>query len=820
MRVNALYGLSLALALASATDCALATVSEAQYNAVIEQARRGDTGPALEQLKAWAENEPRERQYLYDYAVVLVWAGQTSNALGLWPRLDLSDTPDYVLFTLGNAARHAHEFAMAQTIYQRVLQHEPRNPEASAALALIEADTGKVDAALDHIRAYLEPEPKPYRKTVLPLLHSRANVQQRKALFFEAAETYAEILAIEPADREALRERVFVTARLGAPQLALSYALRNAALFDDQETRRLRDEVIEREIRWGEAQLAHDPSSARYSGTDRALADSESLDCSGCNREQARESREIFNRMLALRDRVRMRDVITLYEQALRSGLKPPPYALAAAADAYSYEYKPARARDLYRQALEMTKSDPGAPNHEWTVGLVYAYVACGQFSSARKLVDTLMAREPPYVNRGLSGGVQIDNAPYIEVRQLQALERLFEGRLDESQQLLEHFLIAAPYNPAARTSYGTLLSVREKPRAAREQFGSVLVDAPEALDARIGYAEMQLALHEYAQAESAIKSLISYEPASREVQRAEREYQLYQRPQLIMQGNGGSTDSASVSSVTGSRDYGLETWAYSSPIDYRWRVYGHHYYAETLFDDIAVARSRIGLGGEYRGVDWNSMLEVNGDTHGDAGLSATTLWAPTDRWRVKGALDTNSNEVPLKARLASISGRDYQATVTRIVNESRHFDAGGMYVDFTDGNQRTQWHADWFERWRSGPVYLLDTTVDVGRSSNTVRNAPYFNPASDSNADLTLVNDWLTWRDPWRSFRQRVIILGGGYQQAHFGTSPIWGVRYEHEWSSASEFIVSYGFSRVHRSYDGVPQGLNSVYFNVNWML
>ena len=75
----------------------------------------------------------------------------------------------------------------------------------------------------------------------------------------------------------------------------------------------------------------------------------------------ASQRRLQFDRIVLLRNRVRMQDAVDLSESLLRDGIDVAPYAQAAAADAYLYLRQPEKARDLFLQAQSKGEIDFGA---------------------------------------------------------------------------------------------------------------------------------------------------------------------------------------------------------------------------------------------------------------------------------------------------------------------------------------------------------------------------------------------------------------------------------------------------------------------------
>jgi biofilm PGA synthesis protein PgaA len=98
------------------------------------------------------------------------------------------------------------------------------------------------------------------------------------------------------------------------------------------------------------------------------------------------------------------------------------------------------------------------------------------------------------------------------------------------------------------------------------------------------------------------------------------------------------------------------------------------------------------------------------------------------------------------------------------------------------------------------------------------VPTATYFNPSRDHAVDLTLLNEWLTWRFYTNAFRQRLALSVGQYWQNGFNTGATYGVRYEHQWDWQERLSLRYGIGHSAHPYDGVREPRDYAYIHLNW--
>lgn len=770
---------------------------EARYEASLTQARAGDPQGALPTLRALVKRYPKEIRYRYDLSTVLAWAGQDREALQLGSRFNRQQTPAYVLTTLAKSARNIRNDALATELYRSILRRDPGNWQVRIELAKLLEDQRQTDAALQLLLTQLHASPIRPTPERLALLHAQAHIFERQQDFLQAAATCQEILQLDPTDRTAQRQLVLLTDRVGAPQLALALAKRYPEALSMQEVNAIKQRSTALQIRWGEVWSDIKAGPARFADTDRALTDSADLQRSlrqAGQQETPVMNNAIFDEMVALRDRIRMQEVIARHEALTARDVDIPPYALAAAADAYLYERQPERARQLYQEAL--ARQSPNAQNLDWQRGLFYAEVESEDFDSAQDLIDQFTRPGDP---------LWVDS-------------RLAFERWDEAEQWAAGVLAKAPANFYARSKQATVQAARGQRRAANRTYGQMLADFPDSLTARIGYAETQLALARYPEAEREIAGLVADYPENRAVQRAASEWReqnswLFSLDSVM----GGSNDA---SAVFGNRDLYAQSFLYSPPIDYYYRGYVRLFDSEARFQDSQKAtRSRFGIGLEKRTTDWEWVAELNDELDGSSnpGTNLTLVYKPNDFLSFKGAYQSNTDDVPLKAVLNDIQAQLYLISATYSLNEARQLRFTFGYEPFNDDNNRFFINTSWFERLTNAPRYKLDAYFNLYASQNSASNVPYFNPKQDTSFDVTLANEWISWREYESSFKQRLVLTLGNYWQESYGNGGIYSVRYEQEWERARDINVRYGLGWLDRPYDGAPENRFYLYLTLN---
>jgi biofilm PGA synthesis protein PgaA len=756
----------------------------------------------LQRLKEQADRNPGTRSFLYDYVQALEEAGREAELLALRPRLDLVSAPATVLARFARAASSAKQFSLAVELFEAALGKAPDRIDLLSGLAYALVDAGRPADA----QARLETRPALLQKHVA-LLDAYAEALRARREYAQALLAYDRILVLEPANREAQRNRIFTVAQLGAPHRAVELAEQSPGLLTDAEFAQLRGDRAAVAARWGMA--ADQNAPARFAATDAALEQNAQLLSAT---EGAQKRRLQLDRVVLLRNRYRMREAVDLYDEVVAEAGDIPSYVQVAAADACLYLEKPERARDLYKAAIAAGSADIGAQ-----LGLFYAYNDTEEHQAAMEQIERVV-RETPTRVRAYSRLTEGDNPDYASAVATAGAARGYQDRLNEAQIQLEAFRNQAPWNMEGRERLAGVYSARGWPRRAELEYQWILAAETRNRAARVGRAHMQRERRDWRPAQSEALALDLEYPEDRQVQRVATLWRIHEMRELRIE--AGTGDSSGSAGPLGSREHQVESWLYSSPVRYDWRAFLHHYDAQATFPDGRGHWRRIGAGAEYRLRDWRASAEVSTGYGGDEGIGLTLAgdWSMDDYWNFEAETETSTRAIPLQARNAGVDGKSLRLGATYRISESRRFTAGVQAIDFSDGNNREILSATAFQRLYSGPVYKLDTILGLYTSRNSLANANYFNPESDVGVDFTLVGEQRLWRRYDRSFVHRAYLMLGSYQQTNFGTGATGGIRYEHEWSLDDRLTVLYGAQRTFHPYDGVREYMNWYNVMLNW--
>lgn len=764
------------------------------HQRAVELARQGDYEASLSLLEQLHRTEPSNLPVLYDYLVILTWAGKDRQAVSLLEKLPSNQAPSYVLEAAAKSLRNIKSFHRAEAVYREALKRFGDHLPLKLGLLLTLADGNRHAEAAPLIKALEQ-----HYSDNSEVLYALAYAAERRKDHVSALRHYQRILQLQPESQKAQRLEIFALAAIGDPFLAEELAVQRPGLLNSEDWRRLKADQAALTTRWGS--YGSDQPKQRFTETDQALEQLESnLKAALADQPDAAAfaRRARIDRLTALRDRVLMMQVETEYRSLQTEQVPLPPYGLQAVADALLYLEEPAEAAELYRQVLE---SQPD--NFEASRGLFFAYIEQEDFDRALDLGEQLRTRQ--------------ENRPEkLDAELLAALGQLFAGDLEETENRLTPLYRQAPANLDILGELGTLYGARGWPRRAEQTLGLGLGLDPAYLPLLTERAQNLLDLAEFPQAEKLIAQLGTDYPEHKTVQRLQRQWAAHDMRELQVYVDSGWSNGEAV----GSDDLSLAATLFSSPVAYRYRGFVSTYLDQASFPEGDETLQRFGAGIEYRHRDLLGTAELTWNVSGGRkfGTRLAATWTPDDVWSVPMEIELFSRETPLRALKNGIRADAASLGAIYRRNELQRWSLVTRFMDFSDGNFRYSVLAGAEQGLVILPHYRLDGLLNLYVSGNSETNTPYFNPRRDLDLTLTLANDWLLYRHYRFSFRNRLALSAGTYWQQDFGTAPVGIVRYEHVWEYSPRFFLLYGFSLARRSYDGDNENRLGCHLELFW--
>lgn len=770
------------------------------HRQAVELARQGDYAKALALFDDLSRSEPENLPVIYDYLVTLSWAGDDARVAAMFERLEAEKAPRYVLEAAAKSLRNLKSFDQAEVVYRIGIKRFGSYPEFRIGLLYTLVDAGKHQAAaqLSEVMAALY-------SGHIEAQFAIAYAAEGRRDYVAALQHYQRILQWQPGLKRAQRLEILTLAAIGEPFLAEEHAVRYPGLLNADELHRLKAAQAALTVRWGSH--GSDVSELRFAETDRALGMlegnlQEALAAEPPAEKYARQAR--IDRLVALRDRVLMAQVVDEYESLMSEQVSVPGYALQAAADAFLYLEQPRQASELYLRVLQLEPQ-----NFEASQGLFFAYVEQEDFERALALTETLCARQAKAPHGG-------DGPSRLETELLATMGQWFAGDLAGAESRLTPMYNRAPANINIIGELGGLYGARGWPRRAEETLGLGLALDPAYLSLRTGWAENRLDLAEFSQAEQLIGKLGEEYPEHKGVQRLQRLWQAHNMRELQVSVSSGWSSG----STFGSHDLSLAATLFSQPFGYRYRGFVSTYLDQATFPEGDKTLQRYGAGIEYRHRNLKGTAEFTWNASGGEkfGTRLAATWFPDDVWSVPFELEVFSRDTPLRALKHGIHADAAGVGVAYRRDELQRWYANVQFMDFSDDNFRYSVLAGVEQGLIVWPHYRLNGRLDLYTSGNSIRNTPYFNPRQDADLTLTLENDWLLYRHYRFSFRNRLALSVGGYWQQDFGADPTAAIRYEHVWEYSPRFFLLYGVSFARRTYDGDGENQLGCHLELNW--
>jgi biofilm PGA synthesis protein PgaA len=797
------------LCAATAVDARWALAQEPvarEHDAAVALARRGSTDAALAILERLARQNPADLAIARDRIVISTWAGRDADAVALYEKLTTQEQPDYVVESAARAYRNLHRYAEALALYRASATRNPSNPGIAAGEIETLADAGDASAALVLAEKIL----KEHGDTAAVLIAAAYAAQAARSPV-DALRFSDRALKRDPHNREARRQRVLAIESMGAPATALNLAQAEPGLLSADEIRRLEGSAAAQLVRWGPANPVDE--AERFAATDRGIAALDELIARWSSEGDAARDpllRARFDRLIALRDRGRMSDVVRGYETLTNTGVSVPNYALRSVASAYLALRQPETARDLYRRVLA---ADPGDVDSQ--LGLFNALVETEEFDEALRQVDATAARLASWTT--LKGARDpISNPDKLSADVAVANAHFYADDLPEAEQRFTAMTDLAPNNATLLTGLARVDGARGWPRRAAEVLERARAQQPQDAEVEILQAGLDLEMREWRYFGGAVEDLARRLPENTAVQRLEIQSDIHNRAEMQLYADRAYRSS---SNINGGNGIAAGLQIYSPPLSYDWRAFSGYRLAHERLPEGNITERVYDVGVEYRVRDFTAAAEGHFAQYGrnTGGGRVEGEWSRDDYWQIGGSGEKFSSDTPIRALFHGITADALNAHVVYRASESREVKLTSQAMLFSDGNTRTNLGADWRERMFTSPHFHINALGDLGLSHNTRPDAPYFNPRSAVLVAGGVELVQILYRRYELTYEHAVVGLAGPYWEQHFGTGLAWSAHYEQRIrGDALEAALGVGFAR--QPYDRVYENAVTLSFNLTW--
>ena len=432
-----------------------------------------------------------------------------------------------------------------------------------------------------------------------------------------------------------------------------------------------------------------------------------------------------------------------------------------------------------------------------------------------RSLINKITTSEPKYLNR-IDNPIVRENEKKLQADITKALGLSFGDDLAGSEKILMALHKVGPSNIELKNTLANVWRQRGWLDLAEITFKNNSVQEKHNTHSKYGQANTYLDGRAWALAEKELNELNQHIPPDEPILKdLNKRWKLHQKRQFI---SGVSTSDSSGSAVA-SKTKNFDALLYSAPFKDNYRAFAYTGYTNDDFPEGTGNILRPGAGLEYRSHQWLTTARLGVATNDGHGVTSDlyTQYRASDYWLFDANLELNARQSPSRGQRIGIQGDLMSVGATYRWSELMQLSASAGYMQMSDGNNRQSLGLALDMRVYTQPHYKANVGLDASLSLNSLDNAVYFNPKSDTEISAILTQDWLTWRRYNRSFTQRLGLGYGHYQQERFGGEAIWSTRYSHIWRFDRQFSLEYGLARTSHPYDGDTEFNNSFFGGIN---
>lgn len=666
-----------------------------------------------------------------------------------------------------------------------------------------------------------------HETTVAPLPPSRTSVETRQTLWQRAQTELAagrrlpalaaceQLLAQWPDDEPARHMQWRILSELGAAARAWQLAQATSPPPNAATRRGLQADLATHEIRWSRATPA-DPRHP-YVSVDRAVADIDGVIAEADKNQPALAVRARTDRLMVDDQSDHAAAAVNAYRQMLAADHPLPSYAKAAAADALLQQRHPFEAAALYEQSIRELPG-PYAPDEtDPRTGLMYAYLESGRNTKAMALADKTAASLNPFLPR--HGMMQpVRNPAKLQADLNTVLVREYSDLLTDAQHRLLPLLQQAPMNAQLWREYGNLQRARGWPRAAERSQTIALGIDPSDLSTKLGVLDDWRQLHDYSLVQPTLTKIEKVLPRSPEVQRERQSWDRERGWQFDVEHDRGRGSTPNL----GDADHQTQATLASPLLDDHWRVEGLINQASANLPEGFIERNRAGLGllGYMRDLQFYArVLAAAGGRAKGTALEAGATWAAGDRWVFGGDWSKDGDgDLPIRASYYGITAEAVHASVQWRASELTEAGFSVSRVNFSDNNNSQGWQSHVMQRLFTVPQMTIDGGLELGSSHNSNVDVPYYSPSHVRWAALDLRLQDLLFQRYEQTWRQRIDVQAGSYDERGFGSSWMASVGYGQSMEPRAGLTFGWKLGWSSQPYDGKRDARVTLDLTMHW--
>ncbi|MGL5602237.1 MAG: poly-beta-1,6 N-acetyl-D-glucosamine export porin PgaA [Silvania sp.] len=780
-----------------------------EYDALVMEARAGNTKPLLNYFQAQEAQKALTAEQVADWLQVSSWANNDQETLRVWQRYrGQVDIPARGQVAVARVLRNEQKWDQSLTVWENVLLAEPENADARTGWIMTLANARRNEEALTEATKWQQQEPGPDRDALV------AYVYQAQGKNWDALLAASQAQVGDPQNKSAKSTMIGVLAanRISGPALQLSDNLTDS----DPMKRRLELDAAAQIVR-----SAYTPTrneAERFIVADRALERYDKLLAAWKTLPDAQEDirRARTDRIGALVIRKRNAEAIAEYE-ALDAQAPVPSYAKRWVATAYLNQQQPAKAEALLMSIYYPTGPLPQTPlSPEDEQELFFARIDNENFEAAKLQVDDYI-KKSPYLRRIYGSPTLQPNDNWLTGQMMLSQYYIATNNLPAAEKQAEHLARTGSGSQGLRITYASVLEARGLPRKAEVELKLAEVLEPSNLELERQQAYVALDLQEWKQADELTDDVIARSPDDTSTLRLARIRDVHKMAELRINGYQGiSSDSP----VSGKHDFTLNSAIYSPPINDNWRLFTGFNFATGEFEEGKGISRDLAAGAEWTSRDYWAEMEISGRNYGDGQKIGGRLsgWHDfNDNWRVGASAERLARSTPLRALRNNVSANGGDGYIRWYQNERREYQLSFAGSHFSDGNDRIEYGLSGKERLWTKPRFTLDFIPAISGSVNSKEDVLYYNPKQDFTFVPGLSAEHVLYRLYDTVWTQQLTAGVGSYWQQDHGTGVVTQLGYGQriQWNHVVDGGLMLTWDK--RPYDGKRERNIAIAFDLN---
>ncbi len=766
--------------------------------------RQGKVDQGLSELKALLQQYPDNQKLIADYTVLSYVHGKFAvSDEAFFSQINPQTFPDYGKVSVLRALRDLQHYDSA-LIWARKFDQAAPAQEWKIWQGVLLAESGQKmqaqkllqDVKMQGLSAdYLTQLSYAYRIVDMPadaLNAADLSLQQKQTR--DAQEQY--VLAL-------LANSDFIKA-----QEYINRWQMNAAMPQVQHALKMADftQRIQQGIQASKNALNMKRGETANIALDKVLADMQAYELQLPDDINAR--RKFYHEYIfALNARGNAAQAVAQVPKTQQDEMAQPAYVRHALADSYLKLRKPKQAEILYKSLF----AEKNYADFNVYSGLYYSLIEQEKFKEGDQLIQQMDQLLPTYVYSSAKG---VDKAPHEDRQEYFALKGLnyaYRNEQAKAEAYFNELNTKAPGNISYLNNLAQIQRWREKPEQSQQTISQLSSLEPEDQSSQINQMQNAQAMDQIQSWRAFNQYLMLTAGQDTGVLESKKELEDRNRPTIQHQSTWGKSTSDNqdiLGRLKGTRELESSTRLNSPWIYDNFRLFADYSERWSNYESGKLKDKRIGAGAEWSDNRKTASAMLSQNTDGEhTGVELNWSQWLNDHWNYNLGYNSQA-DIPLQALAQGHEGQSYNMGLNWQANESRKAGLGYQYTDIDDGNKRQEASGYFKQQFQQSPHHISSAVLRGYYGHNTADlNVPYFNPENSYSAEISLVHDWMTWRQYERHFSQHFEATAGTYRQTGFSNKPIYNLYYQHDWKLSRTWGLNYGIGWGSHPYDGVDE-------------